>query len=69
MTGRYHSVKCFCHNCGHLCNFALHFFAVVVVNVRDDARDSGTHFLDGAHVSAVGGACGSSKGRRLRFSL
>lgn len=53
----------------YLRHFAIHLFAVLIIHVGDDARDGGPHFLDGAHVSAVGGACASPGGRRLSFPL
>lgn len=53
----------------YLGDFAIHLFAVLIINVCNDPSDGGPHFLDGAHVSAVRGDDGSSKGRRLGFTL
>lgn len=53
----------------YLGHFALHLFAVLIIDIGDDPRDGGPHFLDGAHVSAMGGACGSPGGRRLSLAL
>ena len=53
----------------YLGDFAVHLFAVLIINVCDDPRDGGPHFLDGAHVSAVGRARRSPEGRGLALAL
>ena len=53
----------------YLHDFAIHLFAVLIIHVCDDPCDGGPYFLDGAHVSAVGGACVSSEGRSLSLTL
>lgn len=53
----------------YLRHLALHLLAVLVVDVGDDPSDGGPHFLDGAHVSAVGGASRPLGGRGLSLTL